>query len=355
MLKKIGRDILILLGILVMAASTSRTFVSWIHEERVEKDNWWGIYKPIEGDLVEMAYLDRISKFRSPRDYTFKKHPVEEGKLNLFLWGDSYVWKIPDSAYAAVKNFKFGWRYRDNIDYNLDSSQRNILIIEIAERYVRTYFADTDIFWHVRKEQPASALSGNEPMLNMAGFSLPELECLFNEHINQNLEFNLFNYNFINPIRHTKASLNYYLFSRASGDVVLSEDKDQLFLKETVKGKKPENSYYPVNDEEVKQIISTMNTIYDHYKEEGFDEIYLSIIPNPATIIQNQGYNQLIPRIENNHQLKMKTISVYDRFQKEAGKVYRPGDTHWNNHGLQLWLNQVNEMLLREDTIRRNP
>lgn len=349
MLKKIGRDLLIVLGILLLAASTSRTFMAWIYEQRVEKETWWGVHQAVDGDLVEMAYLDRVSKFRSAKDYTFEKHPVETGKTDLYLWGDSYVWKIPDTAYAAVRNFKFGWRYRDNIEYTLDTVQKNILLIEIAERYVRSYFSSTDIFEHVRKAQSPSARLLPEPSTHYARMQLPEMEWLFNENINQNLEFNLFNYNFINTIRHSKASMNYYLFSRASGNVVISDNGQQLFLKETVTGKNVENSYYPVSDEEIRRIVGTLNSIYDHYLQEGFNEVYLSIIPNPSTILQSTGYNQLIPRIENDPALKMKKISVYQLYNKENKTIYRPGDTHWNNEGLQLWLGQVNKMLIEQN------
>lgn len=346
MLKKIGRDLLIVLGILLLAGSTSRTFMAWIAEQRVEKETWWGVHANKEGDLVAMAYLDKVPKFISPVDYKFTKHPAEAGTVDLYAWGDSYIWKIPDSAYGGIRKYRFSWRTKNDLHYDLDTSQTNILLIEISERYVRSYFSGTDMFEHVKKEQPAMASLPAELSLTYAAIDLPKMEWLFNPLINHNLEFNMFNYNIVNPVRHWKAAMNYYVFGRASGNVVISEDREQLFLKETVKGKKPENSFNPVSEEEIDKIVGNLNVINDHYKQEGFDEVVLTIIPNPATIMQGGNYNGLIPRIENHPALKMRTISMYNIYKKETRQIYSKGDTHWNNQGLQLWLAEVNKMLL---------
>jgi hypothetical protein len=345
MAKRILRDILIVAGIAIMALSTSDHFKNWVIEQKAENEKWWGVHKDVEGDLVTIAYLQQVKKFCAPRDYVFTKPAYPNHKVDLYAWGDSYIFKIPDSAYAGTRNYKFGWRYRDDMYYKLDSGQTSILLIELTERYIRSYFSGTDIFNHVKKEAPVSLVFSAQQK-NYAGISIPFSEKLFNPEINQNLEYNLFNYNLVNPVRQWKAALNYYVFNRASGDVVISKDGNQLFFKETVTGERPENTYYPVRHRELDTIVQNLNVISGHYKAEGFDEVYFSFIPNPATILQPNGYNNLIPLIENHPELQANTISVYNQFKNANRRIYRPGDTHWNNEGLQIWLGEVNKMLI---------
>ena len=143
----------------------------------------------------------------------------------------------------------------------------------------------------------------------------------------------------------SKAALNYYVFNRASGDVVISRDKNYLLLKHTVIQEGNETSYVPVPGDELKKIIENFNTIYDHYRANGFKEVYLSIIPNTTTIIQPQGYNNLIPLIQNDPTLKMKVIDIYSVFKTTKADVFCHGDTHWNSTGRQMWIDLVNKTL----------
>lgn len=353
MLRRIGLYIVIILALGLMCVSTSRTAMQYISERRNENPAWWGVHKPIQGDLVTMAYLERLNKFNAPLDYKFTRPADSTGNIDFYTHGDSYIWKIPGTAFARTHRYQFGWRYRSDIVYTLDTERRNILLIEISERYARMYFNSTNIFNHVKKaEQPSAGLLPIAKA-HYASFTDTDptwVDDLFNANINQNLEYNLFNYNFINPIRRAKAELNYRLFGRASGDVVIADNGRHLLIKETQAGKRIENNNYPLQRGELNRMIYNLNKIYDHYKQDGFEEVYLSIIPNPATIVQPQGYNKLIPAIEQHPGLKMKTISVYELYQKSGSKIYRPGDTHWNNEGLQLWLKQVNDMLRKEDS-----
>ena len=145
----------------------------------------------------------------------------------------------------------------------------------------------------------------------------------------------------------SKAALNYYLFNRASGDVVISNDRNFLFLKETVSKTDVGSSYYPVSRQDAAHIVDVLNNIYDHYKAAGFAEVYFSVIPNSATIMQPDGYNNLIPMIQNDARLRMKIIDIYTTFKQSNDVYYLPGDTHWNHKGKQLWLDMVNEQVLR--------
>lgn len=157
----------------------------------------------------------------------------------------------------------------------------------------------------------------------------------------------MFNYNFLIFPRQVKAVLNYTLFNRASGDVVISDDGNYLFYKITTMQNNLCSSYDRLGSNEVSTIVASLDTIYDHYKQAGFDEVYFSAIPNPASILQPAPYNNLIPLIQNHPKMKMPSIDMYTLFKQaqEPASLYRAGDTHWSNRGLHLWLQQVNNIL----------
>ena len=341
-------------GLVVLWASTSRTAMQYITSHR-DVDKWWGTYQYLNGDLVSMSYLDFVTAFNVPNARYGFKHPVYDGPRNmaLYLDGDSHTWHLHDSDFAGLAAFHYFER-NHGTRYHLDTTQRNILLIEISERYLESYFSGLHMF-----EEVGDSLQGKQAAMLMplqkqgeathaAGFMGLDEGLLFNKYINQNLQCNLFNYNFIMPMFEAKAALNYYVFNRASGDVVISDDRRFLFYKETVSHTDVGSSYYPVSPGEAAHIVDVLNTVYDHYRSAGFAEVYISIVPNSATIMQPQGYNGLIPMVQNDTRLKMKVIDIYSVFKRSDEVYFRPGDTHWNFKGKQLWLDTVNARLLRD-------
>lgn len=315
---------------------------------------WYTPYRPEGGDLISLSFLERVPKFIEPETYAFTKAD-DSGSANvhLMLFGDSYTKDIPDSAFACVSHYQYGRRGYSNIEYHLDTTQKNVLIIELGERFVRDYLSQTFIFGQVADvtpQQPTASVIKPFTHHRYASFELPDLgfvDSLFNHNINQNIEQNVFNYAFINPVRTTKALLNYSAFNRASGDVVISNDCNHLFVKETAITTGKPSSYSEISDEELFNIVNNINTIYDSYTQRGMDVVYLAIIPNPSTILQPEGYNNLIPKVQNHPGMKVPCINIYDVFKadKNPSRFYRQGDTHWNNTGMHVWLDMVNAEL----------
>lgn len=354
MLKTISTYLFIFLGIGVLYISTSKKMMEKISAVRNESDAWWGVSSSTnKGDLVGMAYLDYVDKFVSKRDYVFHK-PVYDGdkEINLYLHGDSYTFKIPDTAFLALNRYEYAWVYNQHIQYELDSTKKNILILEHAERYITTFYSGLDLLKLVYDKQTGSgydSIMSDMAMVEKTVLTATEgdgwLDKLFNKNINQNLEYNLFNYNGLYAPRYAKAWLNYSLFHRASGNVVVSENGNQLFINETIGRSKKTSSQYPISNDEYDGIVRNLNLLYNYYKAEGFDEVYLAMIPNPVTILQPDGYNMLIPKLQNDARLKIKCIDIYSQYKATDTKIYRPGDTHWNSYGQQLWIDAVNHQL----------
>lgn len=350
-MKKVLSYILIVIGLGILFISTSREVMGWISNYRndLELGDPIGPHNFQKGDLVNMAFLDDVEKFHSDMDYHFKKAECSgEKNINLYALGDSYIHMAPDSAFGCAAQYKYAWRYWQSFTYTIEEDRKNILIIEVSERYIRTYFNTKDVLWQLQKQLP-QAFTYNNTHKTYAAFPIPDsLGDLFNPYINQNIEFNLFNYNFFNPIRRFKGKYTYRLFGRASGNVAVAKNDDQLLLKETILPYKRESSYVSIPDIEIDTMVAHLNEFYEHYTKDGFQNVYISLIPNATTIVQPEGYNELIPRIQNHPSLKVGVIDIYSLYKEQSRSMYRKGDTHWNDFGHQLWIQAVNKMLEKE-------
>ncbi|GAB3961744.1 hypothetical protein GCM10028805_61320 [Spirosoma harenae] len=107
------------------------------------------------------------------------------------------------------------------------------------------------------------------------------------------------------------------------------------------------SSFSELSDDEVDTLVTNINLTADHYRQLGFDEVFLSIIPNKASILETDrnDYNHLIERIQNNSHLKVQTINTYEAFKQSPKSPYLKGDTHWNLEGRAIWLNLVRSKL----------
>lgn len=351
MYKKILSYFFIVFGLVVLTASTSRNAMEQIARYR-DSEKWWGAYPCLHGDLVSLCYLDFVKKFSSPHINTPIIKPPRPIAQNtaLYLHGDSYSYHLHDTDFAGLSAF-YPIDRNHGMNYHLDSTKRNILLIEISERYIRSYFGGLQMLDEVCdsmvKKKSIASLYPNTAGHRQYASLLPtfSIDDLFNKYINQNLQANLFNYNFIIPMFEAKAALNYYVFNRASGDVVISNDRNFLFLKETVSKTDIGSSYVPLTDADISWLVNNFNIIYDHYKKSGFSEVYLSMIPNAVSIEQPEGYNNLIPSIQNDPRLKMKVLDIYTAFKNAGEVVYLPGDTHWNEKGRQIWIDMIHQRL----------
>ncbi|MEZ5016675.1 MAG: hypothetical protein R2800_06455 [Flavipsychrobacter sp.] len=362
-MKKILSFIAMLLALGVVIISTSKLIMKKISDKReaLPIESPFAPHKVnYTGDLARIAYLENVPQFKDTAKQEFVAADKGNENIDLYLFGDSFVKDIPDSVFAGVNTLHFGRRDYTELHYNLDTSKKNLLIIEITERFLRSYFYFPDeIYKNVR---PQTDMAYKEerimPFINStqySGFSIPSIDVLFNESINQNIEYNLFTYNFMTSLRTLKAEMNYYLFNRASGNVVISDDGGFLFVRESVNNDKYASSYVDVPEPLVSYYISVFNAIYEHYLNEGFDDVYLSVIPNPASVLQPENYNGFIPDLQNpnrGYPMKMNIVDVYSTFaSKDAAQYFKHGDTHWNIAGAKVWIEKVNDHLRYWDQV----
>ncbi len=338
MVKTIISISLIILGIAALGGSTSRTAMDALAQARAA-DAWWGRYRAKHGNLVAMAYLDYVHKFHEPQQPHRYRKPATAPNTVLYLAGDSYTWSLPDTCFAAGE-YHFINRYAGGT-YKLDSTKTNILVIEITEIAVRGYFSSDRLINDLRKNDQELAAEQPATHPHHAAIGNIDFSELFNNRINQNLAFNLFNYQCVAPMYQSKALLNYYLFHRASGDVVLSHDGNYLFEKSNLIS--PSDTMQP---QELDIVIGNLNKIYRHFRSTGFNEVYLALIPATPAIVQPHDYNNLIPAVQYHPRLEMNIIDAH-RLLRSSPQYFCHGDTHWNNEGEQKWLDLLNEMLHR--------
>ncbi|WP_448700859.1 hypothetical protein ACFGVR_02225 [Mucilaginibacter sp. AW1-3] len=298
------------------------------------------------GDLFGMCYLPEF-RDKSVAGKRLKVNDTVKRDLNIYAICDSYLESFiySDSILYAAKSY---WHSRFIYDKDrvltIDTTQKNVLIIEHVERLIRN-FTDSN---YVFNKLSIGAPHGQSKVQASPGKGTQIRSFVFNPGTNDNLEFNLFDYKIFTPFKELKAYINHRFFDRINPDVVISPDKKYLLYSQTVDSSY-NSAFVTVSDAEVKQIVNTLNRAYLYYRSKGFTEVYLSIMPNSVSILFPElgKYNNIITRIQNDPDLKMPFIDTYGLFEKNKAttQIYQFTDTHWTYNGLELWVNNLNEKL----------
>ena len=300
------------------------------------------------GDLYGFSYL-RPYKVRALAPEDLRSHYVKSRPpMGTELYGivDSYLWAfVPnDSLFRQVDAYRATrWDYTAKQFY-LNPAKRNVLLLEMVERRVRYTAPDTAMFYkHLGVvDSPAKEVVNDIYPIDWWKSHV------FNSNIEQNLEFNLFEYPVFTPFKEAKAWLNYRVFNRTSQDVVVSKTRRQLYYNQTIDSTKNSSSFMRLRTGEIDTMVAGLNQVYRHYRKVGFDEVYLAIMPNPVSVLEPQisHYNGLIPRLQKNPALKMPVINVYSKLTRlRREPIYQISDTHWNKAGLLAGIAQIDSTL----------
>jgi hypothetical protein len=312
------------------------------------ENKWWSSDKGGTGDLYGFTCLPQFAV----SDTSVLKQPDCTGAVknyNIYALTDSYtidIFRQPSYFCGANKvGYAFSNRH-DVLPVYLDKTQLNIVMIECVERNVRTALADTahlKEFITILKEPISETKATEEAHGFRFNFNIKNLD--------GDYETNIWDYRFLRPLKQFKAKMTYDLFNRTYVDAFVSPDGKYLLYQPTVDTAYTESSYRPIDTKELNTIVNTLNLAYAHYKKLGFDDVYLSIIPNSATILypnyRGQKYNQLIPKIQNHPNLKLKVFDIYNVFKNspDKDKLFQRADTHWTRFGSMVWLNEFNRKM----------
>jgi hypothetical protein len=338
--------------IIIYFVSSCQKLTDKINHEKEKSTSPFASDKHRYGDLFGLAYL---SAFKKPNKDSLKRPDCNfHQKIDLYAICDSYLFDFFDSSkfYCGIDKLTITkTNYKESLVAKLNPSKINVLLLEFSERNIRDLIADSDyvkslITLHSEKKQQEK---WSEKIKDFSHF-------LFNNMINVNLEYHLSDYSLLTPIKEFRADLNYKLFSSLDRNVKLSKNGKQLFYAITIDTTKASSSFECVSDHEIDIIIKRLNSIYSKAIKIGFNKMYLSIIPNPVSVIDphynNLKYNNLVNRIQNSNELKMPDIDIFPSFNRFKNSVYSTSDTHWNWNGAYIWLDKFNIELAK--TIAEN-
>jgi hypothetical protein len=356
-MKKIFTRLIILFLTTIYFVSLSPSLMKEIVDVRTKPNALFPSYRVDMGDLYGLSFLKKFG--RSGWKPSFIPDTCTSNKnIDLYTISDSYLNnRMTKKAFCGVNNLiQVSWDGAPST-IQLDTQKTNILIIETVERYTCVRFNVIEWMKHfnvnveTQKAIEYTILSDNSSKIEEK-MTLEDLsKKIFNPNINQNLEFNLFDYKPFLFVWETRAELTQKLFKRLASPIVsIAANNKYLVLKETADGKQNTASNFPIADVEADKIVENLNEVSTFYRQKGFSEVYLSIIPNPIHIVDTTfNYNQLIPKIQNHKNLKMPIIDVYPVFKENNTLVFHKNESHWTNQGMQFWIDQVNLELKKNE------
>jgi hypothetical protein len=318
----------------VLVLGHIRPFMEWWAEYRTNK-----LHAPYTraryGDLFSSCFLPQ---FIDTGSYgKLEKYKSRYSIVDLYVLHDSYLAnKVDKQNFVGIDSLLLVDFREEGTKVNPATGKKSILIIECAERSIE-WRMDSSVIYN---KIITNSYKKQGEKKSKEGFR-------FNSNINQNLEFLLFDYEWLKPIKEAKAETNFYIFNKTPPDVAISYDKKYLYLAETVDPSIYGSSFFPVSWAEIDQLAENLSKIRKHYLDAGFHEVYFSFVPNPVSVLEpwRGKYNHKMERIEESYAYGSPLIDVYKVFLESKKPVYRRDDSHWNTYGLQLWVNAVNQKL----------
>jgi hypothetical protein len=220
------------------------------------------------------------------------------------------------------------------------SSHKKVLLIESVERNIGNVIDIMRVKAHL--EGYRAPLTWDEKLNACLA------DALYDPQLEQNIDFTLFNFQALSFVKSLKAQGNLSFFNRTESDVVLSRNKQFLYMKETVDSTQRGSSFYPVTSQDIQALLEQMERISSYAHAKGFDDVVFSFIPNPVAITQTESKptNQLIPTLVFANQGRLHVVDPTQVLTQGGKHYFFRSDSHWNQRGAQAWLNQMNQYLL---------
>jgi hypothetical protein len=323
------------LAIALWMGGCSRTVMRWYYQTGVIADDYR------YGDLHRLANLPQFKDPQMPcppvQDRN-SKVSADSAETHLYLIGDSFAepQRIGQRDFPVSHYHYVHWDSQSRVQ--LDTTKRNVLLLETVERHFREHFS------RPVTELAVVADTSQKPAPQTVSWRKQLFDQIQSKGIEERLETVLFSQDLFLWFKELKASINLNWFDRVPPKVGISQDKQHLFVDLDVDTSKHLNaSFAPLPDAEVDRLVDSLNTTAQQFRQQGFDGVYLAIIPNKASILEpNRGaYNHLIERVQRHPRLRVPTVDIYSVYARHPQQVYALGDSHWNCTGRELWLKAV--------------
>ncbi len=320
-----------------------RSFWHWLYETHIVADDYRF------GDLYRLSSLPQ---FKDPSVICPALTPTptsDWANLHVYLIGDSFseVPRITARDIPAQRYNRTHWEGQQRVQ--LDPAARNILVLESVERHIREHVAQPVRNLTVVADTTLPQPKPGKPWRQQLA------EFIQAKGIDERLETLLFSQDVFGWCKEVKAWVNQQFFNRVNPGVSLSANGQHLFTSldtdtsrhDAASGLPRAGSFTPLTDGEVAQMVDSLNATATYYRQQGFDAVYMTLIPNKASIENRQpgAYNHLIERIQQHPALRVPFIDSYTPFKNSRQPVYALGDSHWNCTGRAIWLRAVQSRL----------
>lgn len=304
---------------------------SLYHDIFIHTDRWE------YGDLYGISFLHEYRiKLTQFKNYDNRDGKKPTNKV-LYIIGDSFTAdKIFNNAFVDFDQVVFLDRRFPFGPVRPDINKQNYLIMEFSELNITGY----------RSKKSFEILSDTHLPSGPKPVSIFERlgNIIFNKELNKNIELLLFDDKVFTLIKEVKATFNYHILDRLPKEVAVSTDKSRLLLNSTVDTISAQSVFRSLPNAEIDSISANLVADQQRYLSLGFKKVYLSLIPNAASIYDEHRftYNYLLPRMESKTNISL--IPVYHIFKLDKRNLYSRGDAHWNDLGYGLWIKQVNDI-----------
>ncbi|GAA4419662.1 hypothetical protein GCM10023187_54190 [Nibrella viscosa] len=330
------RYLTLLIAVLLYAGGCSREMMRWYYQTGIVPDDYR------YGDLYRLSGLPQFKEPQPPCPPTSARPQAGADSTHLYIIGDSFT----EAQRISRQDFPVGyyhythWEKQNQVQP--DPGRRNVLLLETVERHFREHFSrpvnnlvvvtDTS-----RPLPPPAAPSWHQQLSAL----------IKSTGLEERLETILFSHDLFLWFKEQKASLNFRLFDRWDPKVGVSRNRQHVFVGLDTDTATISSSFTPLPATELDALVDSLNRVYDRYRALGFNEVYLSIIPNKASVLDpGQGpYNHLIERVQRHPKRRIPIIDIYSVYTRSREPVYAVGDSHWNCTGRALWLREVTKRL----------
>ncbi len=335
---RLFRYLVLALTIVLYAGGCSRSVLQFFYQTGVAADDYHF------GDLYRLSNLPQFKEEQTPCP-SVAPAPTES-PTHFYLIGDSFSEpeRIGPRDFPTHYFLRTRWEQQNRVQ--LDTTKRNVLLIETVERHFRDHFSQPVtsllVVADTGQKSPDPARTVGQRIRALVDLIPPS------PVVEERLETLLFGHAWALWWKEQKAALTLAVFDRANPKVGLSRDQQHIFVgldTDTTTGKT--SAFTPLPDPELDQLVDSLNTVYDRYRAAGFAAVYLSIIPNKVTLLAPDlgHYNHLIERVQQHPRLRLPVVDVYSVYKETREPLYAIGDSHWNCMGRALWLKTVNERL----------
>ena len=331
---KIIRTLVLLAVGMVWVAGCSTSVINELYRLRVLPDDYR------YGDLYRLSNLEKFKDLKVDCPPTPVSKTTSTKKVALYIIGDSFTEpQRVDSSDFMADHFQYA-HWGTLLHLRLDTSYTNIVLMQSVERTVREHFVSP-----ISNIIPDTATFVTLPP---EGRFVHRLDQLFaSASTEDRLNTLLFQFDPILKLREMKSWINHQFFSRDDPKVTVSADGETIAYHVDTDTTLIYSSFVFTPDADIDSLVGVIQDNETILKNMGFDHVWLSIIPNKASVLMPEygTYNRIIDRIYQHPALPISTIDVLSDFQAMSTGPYLLGDSHWSCAGQALWLAKVNRRL----------